>query len=239
MKNLRGYFRRFKSILVPLIIIFVLAITAGLLTHYFLLESTTNDSSETATEENQLPTETPIEIGDRESLYGHFHYPEAEPDVMTVISSYGTGEYQRFESLQPEAAKELMKMIYAARQDSIWLVPVSGFRTLKAQKQLFEAQVKRRGSEENAAKVSAPPGYSEHHTGYAIDLTDGNFPNRDITREFENTPAYQWLKMNAQNFGFELSFPQNNSQGISYEPWHWRYIGSPEAQKTFAERIAQ
>ncbi|MEC4986371.1 MAG: M15 family metallopeptidase [Oscillatoria sp. PMC 1068.18] len=232
MKNLRGYFHRFKTILFPLIIVFILAIVAGVLAHYFLLESTT-ESAQTITQENPLLSETPSEVENRETLYGHFRYSQADTKILTVISSYGTGEYQRFESLQTEAAKELMEMIYAARQDGIWLVPVSGFRDLETQKQLFEAQVKRRGSAEEAAQVSAPPGYSEHHTGYAVDLADGNFPNQDLTREFENTPAYQWLKTNAQKFGFELSFPANNFQGISYEPWHWRYIGSQKAKTIF------
>ncbi|NET27965.1 MAG: M15 family metallopeptidase [Okeania sp. SIO1I7] len=170
-----------------------------------------------------------------ETAYGHFLYPQGHMNRMVIISSYGARQYQRFEYLHPEAAKALMNMIYTARDEGVWLVPVSGFRTVEAQEELFEAQIQRRGSTEAAAKVSAPPGYSEHHTGFAIDLTDGNFPKKDITIDFENTKAFQWLTRHAQKFGFELSFPPNNSQGVSYEPWHWRYIGSPEAAAAFAQ----
>ncbi|GGA09541.1 D-alanyl-D-alanine carboxypeptidase family protein [Okeania sp. KiyG1] len=187
----------------------------------------TSQNSEVDREEQKL-------VGG-ETAYGHFLYPPGHINRMVIISSYGARQYQRFEYLHPEAAKALMNMIYTARDEGVWLVPVSGFRTFELQEELFKAQIQRRGSVEAAAKVSAPPGYSEHHTGFAIDLTDGNFPKKDITIDFENTKAFQWLTRHAQKFGFELSFPPNNSQGVSYEPWHWRYIGSPEAAATFAQ----
>ena len=96
-----------------------------------------------------------------------------------------------------------MKLIYAARDEEVWIVPVSGFRTVTAQEKLFQRQIKKRGSSEAAAKLSAPPGYSEHHTGYAIDLTDGNFPRQDITSQFAETKAFRWLTLHAKEFGFE------------------------------------
>lgn len=166
--------------------------------------------------------------------YGHFPYPQAEPSQMMIVSSYATRQYQRFISLDPEAGKALMKLIYAARDEGVWIIPVSGFRTIEQQQKLFQAQIKRCGSARAAAKVSAPGGYSEHHTGFAVDLTDGRFPKQDVTYQFENTGAYRWLKNNAKEFGFEMSFTPNNSQGVSFEPWHWRYVGSTRAAATFA-----
>jgi D-alanyl-D-alanine carboxypeptidase len=187
-------------------------------------------TSTTKTHINSLETQ-PLE----EKKFGHFPYKESNSKQMMIFASYAQDKNQRFEKLAPEAALALMKMIYAARDEGVWLVPVSGFRTVETQEKLFKAQIKRRGSVEAAAKISAPPGYSEHHTGFAIDLTDGNFPKKDLTIDFENTNAYQWLIPHAQDFGFELSFPPNNLQGVSYEPWHWRYIGSPEAAAAFAQ----
>lgn len=166
--------------------------------------------------------------------YGHFPYQQAEPNKMTIVASYGTGQYQRFEYLDPEAGEALMKLIYAARNEGVWIVPVSGFRTIEQQQKLFQAQIKRRGSIQAAAKLSAPAGYSEHHTGLTVDLADGHFSKQDLTYGFENTDAFHWLNIHAKDFGFEMSFPSNNSQGISYEPWHWRYVGSPRAAATFA-----
>ena len=175
-----------------------------------------------------------------EPKFGHFPYPQGDSEKMIIISSYAQSEeYQRFEKLAPEVALALMKMIYAARDDGVWIVPVSGFRTIESQESLFEAQIQRRGSAEVAAKFSAPPGYSEHHTGYAVDLGDGRFPKLDITYEFAETDAFRWLSERADGFGFELSFPENNPQGVSYEPWHWRFIGSPSAVKIFASAREQ
>ncbi len=166
--------------------------------------------------------------------YGHFPYAQANPSELMIVSSYATGNNQRFESLNVEAGQALMRMMYAAREEGVWIVPVSGFRTIEQQQKLFQDQVKRRGSVQAAAKISAPAGFSEHHTGFAVDLADGKSPKQDITLEFEQSNAYRWLTRHAREFGFELSFKRNNSQGVSFEPWHWRYVGSPNAVAAFA-----
>ena len=168
--------------------------------------------------------------------YGHLPYTAQNPADMVQIASYPEGDTQRTETMHPDAAKALLDMIAAARADGVWLVPASGFRTLAQQRTLFNAQVAKQKSPAAAAKISAPPGYSEHHTGYAIDLTDGSFAqNQDISPAFAASPAYQWLQKNAATHGFELSFPENNPQGISFEPWHWRYVGTRQARVTFGK----
>jgi len=171
------------------------------------------------------------------SNLGHFSFLEGNFSQMLTVASYGPGEYQRFERLVPEAAFALMKLIYAARYEGVWIVPVSGFRNVADQEQLFEAQIQKLGSPEAAVKLSAPPGYSEHHTGYAVDLADGHVPKQDITYNFATTDTFKWLNLHAQEFGFELSFSENNVQGVSYEPWHWRFVGSPEAQVIFRNKV--
>ena len=178
---------------------------------------------------------TPIQqLANRQSFLGHFAYQQTNLKNLTLISSYGIGKYQRFEQLNQEAARELMKLIYTARTEGVWIVVISGFRTIEQQQKLWNQKIQSLNSQQKAAKFSAPPGYSEHHTGYAVDLADGQFPNLDLTPEFENTAAFQWLKIHAQEYGFEISFPANNFQGISYEPWHWRFIGSSTAKAIFA-----
>lgn len=169
-----------------------------------------------------------------EPSYGHLSYAQADANQMIIVGSYATGTEQRFEGLHPEAAQALMKMIYAAREEGVWIIPVSGFRTIEQQQKLFDNQIKRLGSVEKAAKISAPPGHSEHHTGFAVDVADGKLPKQDLTLAFAKTEAYRWLTVHASQFGFELSFPANNPQGVSFEPWHWRYVGSANAAALFA-----
>jgi zinc D-Ala-D-Ala carboxypeptidase len=163
------------------------------------------------------------------SLYGHFPYTEAKSNELVAV---GDGSVL----LHFEAAAAYEQMVQAARADGVNLVPISGFRDTQLQTELFEAQTVRRGSKTAAAKISAPPGHSEHHTGYAIDLGDGQYPETDVEVSFEQTPAFNWLRQRASQFGFELSFPPGNAQGVSYEPWHWRFVVSPQASQVFSQR---
>jgi zinc D-Ala-D-Ala carboxypeptidase len=169
-----------------------------------------------------------------EPKFGYLPYPEGNPNEMIAIASYSKQEDQEFEQLAPDAGLALMKLIEAAQKDGIWIIPISGFRSTADQEKLFNDQIQRSGSPEAAAKQIAPPGYSEHQTGYAVNLGDGRSPKQALTVEFAKTDAFQWLTLHAQEYGFELSFPENNSQGVSYQPWHWRFVASPEAQAIFS-----
>jgi D-alanyl-D-alanine carboxypeptidase len=77
------------------------------------------------------------------------------------------------------------------------------------------------------------PGHSEHHTGLAVDLGEEESPDCDVEPPFEKTRAFHWLQRNAMRFGFEMSYPFDNPQGAHYEPWHWRFIGTPQAKQIF------
>lgn len=165
-------------------------------------------------------------------LYGHLAYAEAPQNELVNV---GNGE-----KLRRNAAAKFKEMVAAAGKKNITLVPISGFRSIQEQRSVFYDTAAARGqSPEERAKVSAPPGYSEHHTGYAIDIGDASHPELNFSPDLENTPAFRWMLANAETYGFELSFPRNNSQGVTYEPWHWRYVGDPQSQEIFkAARVA-
>ncbi len=169
-----------------------------------------------------------------QARYGHLPYAEHLPEGLVSIGTYGQGSNQRSESLDQEAAAAFEKMVANAKANGVSIIPISGFRTAADQEKLFERQIKRQGSPDAASRLSAPAGYSEHHTGYALDIGDGNHPEKDLKFEFEDTTAYQWMLVHAQTYGFELSFPNNNAQGVSFEPWHWRYVKSGRAAAIFS-----
>jgi len=125
-------------------------------------------------------------------------------------------------------------MVAAASAEGVRLIPISGFRTVAYQKVLFRRACRRYGSEKKAARWVAPPGHSEHHTGWSLDLGEESSPETDVDASFENTRAFRWLEENASRFGFELSFSKDNPQGIGYEPWHWRYVGAEAPKKLFS-----
>lgn len=163
-----------------------------------------------------------------DNILGHLPYKEASLSQLKAITPDGRIK------LRLTAADEFLKMQAAARSQGVILAPISGFRTVNEQNYLFfEVQRQRNQNPSKRAEVSAPPNYSEHHTGYAIDIGDGKAPGTNLTPSFENTAAFNWLRNNAAKYSFELSFPPNNPQGISYEPWHWRYVGDQDSLETF------
>ncbi len=163
-----------------------------------------------------------------ENVLGHLPYTEASPSELSSVT------YDGRIKLRKKAAKSFLRMQQDAKENGFTLIPISGFRTFNQQEYLF-FEVKRQQNEETRkrAEVSAPPQYSEHHTGYAIDIGDSNSPSTHLNVEFEDTLLFQWLEKNAAKYNFELSFPPNNIQNISYEPWHWRYIGDAHSLETF------
>jgi D-alanyl-D-alanine carboxypeptidase len=162
------------------------------------------------------------------TLLGHITYPEAPQTELAPISANGRI------TMRKTAAQKLQEMVRAARSAGITLIPISGFRSVKDQEQLFfGVGAQRNQVPTERAALSAPPGYSEHHTGYAVDLGDGAVPATNLQTNFDNTKAYQWLQANAARFGFEMSFPKDNVQGVSYEPWHWRYVGDRDSLEMF------
>jgi D-alanyl-D-alanine carboxypeptidase len=162
------------------------------------------------------------------TLLGHFAYSEAPASELQTIP--GERGYQ----LRKAAAKKYRQMVTAARGEGINLVTISAFRSIADQKHLFfDVKAERGQDARERAEVSAPPGYSEHHTGYALDIGDGNLPATNLNPKFEKTAAFKWLQKNAARFSFEMSFPRNNPQGVNYEPWHWRFVGDQQSLETF------
>ncbi len=160
--------------------------------------------------------------------YGHLPYAEAPADSLVAFCD---GNSNR---LRTEVAEVVKQMKADAKKEGVTLRAISCFRSINSQNYLFHEIAKQRGQTlEERAKVSAPPGHSEHHTGYAIDFGDAN-GKTDLKETFADTPAGRWLAENGPSYGFELSFPKGNTQGVSYEPWHWRYVGTPEAMETFS-----
>ncbi|MCM1265587.1 MAG: D-alanyl-D-alanine carboxypeptidase family protein [Candidatus Gastranaerophilales bacterium] len=135
-----------------------------------------------------------------------------------------------------KAIKEpYLAMKAAAKRDGVNLTIISGFRSIERQKAIFPRKWTSANRTESKfasrLRESAPPGFSEHHTGYAIDIC--SVEERDFMRGGKFEKEGQWLKEHASEYGFEQSFPENNSQGLICEPWHYRYVGSEDAQRTF------
>ena len=158
-------------------------------------------------------------------ILGHLPYEETSKEELVLIEPYIW--------VHKDMGQSLIRMRKDAKKEGVNLVFLSGYRSIKLQEEIFYSlkSIRNQNASERA-RVSAPPGYSEHSTGFAIDIGDANYRETDFEVEFENTDAFRWLKMNAAKYHFKLSFKKNNGH-INYEPWHWRYEGSIEALKVF------
>ena len=158
-------------------------------------------------------------------VLGHFPYQEAAYENLIEIEPnilVHKGMYKSLKEMKDDAEKE-----------GVYLVFLSGYRSIKLQKQIFYSLKSIRNQiASERARVSAPPGYSEHSTGFAIDIGDAYARETDFEESFEKTSAFKWLKNNAAKYHFRLSFDKKQIS-VDYEPWHWRYEGSIEALKIF------
>jgi D-alanyl-D-alanine carboxypeptidase len=119
------------------------------------------------------------------------------------------------------AARAWRSMQAAAMRDGVVLEAISGYRSHDYQLGIFERKLARGLSVEEILTVNAAPGYSEHHSGRALDI--GTLDEPPAEESFENTAAFAWLRGNAGGYGFVMSYPRGNPHGIVYEPWHWRF----------------
>lgn len=156
-------------------------------------------------------------------------YPEATELVVAE-----TGENGRQHLLVPAAARAWGALRDAAHADGVVITIVSAFRSVERQAEIVRAKLERGLSIDEILGVSAPPGYSEHHTGRAVDVTAEGV--RPLELEFEHTDAFSWLSRHAERFGFVLSYPRQNRYGYMYEPWHWCFKESEGLQQTVTRR---
>jgi D-alanyl-D-alanine carboxypeptidase len=127
----------------------------------------------------------------------------------------------RTQRLRPEAAAAWRGMQRAAKADGVTLLLVSAFRSVDEQRQIFERKLRAGQTLEDILAVNVPPGFSQHHTGAAIDL--GTPGSTALLEDFGQTAAFRWLRAHAQDHGFSLSYPRGNASGLNYEPWHWAF----------------
>jgi zinc D-Ala-D-Ala carboxypeptidase len=143
-----------------------------------------------------------------------------EPSSLLLA---GRDRYRRPLWLLDGAARAWHSMQAAAQQDGITLEAISGFRSHAYQHTIFRRKLVRGLSLPQILAVNAAPGFSEHHSGRALDIgTPGEPPAEE---SFETTEACTWLCHHAGQFGFRMSYPRDNPHGIVYEPWHWYWRG--------------
>lgn len=152
------------------------------------------------------------------------------PELMELEKGY---------SVDSRILEASQKMLADAKEEGLHIEICSAYRSVKRQEQVFSDSMKERVKEglsyweafsETSLNV-AIPGTSEHALGLALDLISNQYTELD--EEQENTAEAKWLKENCYKYGFILRYPpeKTNITGITYEPWHYRYVGEEHAAK--------
>ncbi len=156
-------------------------------------------------------------------------------EIITVKNIFDE-EYQ-IEKKTYEAYLSLREELL--QNDGIHIELDSVYRSVKKQEKIYKGYVEKHGPE-YAKKYAAMPGYSEHHTGMAIDVgivKDGKF-YRTIAELLSVDEIFKKVHKKVAKYGFILRYPEDKTEitKIGYEPWHFRYIDSPEIAKEIADR---
>jgi D-alanyl-D-alanine carboxypeptidase len=165
-------------------------------------------------------------------VYGHLPYGDAAPsDLVPAPSGFALNACMVRRDMIPD----LERLLAAAQGDSATIGQLRGLschRSIVRQASVFCREHPDAGFDRDATRAIsvAPPGHSEHSSGYAIDFAvrpANGCPDAEAC--MAATPAARWLVANAPRFGFEMSFPGGNRQNVKWEPWHWRWVGASAA----------
>ncbi|RBW71079.1 M15 family metallopeptidase [Bacillus taeanensis] len=140
--------------------------------------------------------------------------------------------------MRKEAAAALESLFNQAEKENIHILAQSGYRSYETQQAIFAYNAKRYGSEEEANKVSAYPGESEHQTGLSMDITSSS-AEYQLVEAFGETKEGRWVAENAHKFGYIVRYQKGKEQitGYQYEPWHLRYVGIEAASHIYKQNM--
>ena len=226
--------------------------TNGLLTDRLFPSSTAESTSAAASEGAEESRDNALGLTKAEAaamladpMMVLVNHTNKMPDNYTFDTKECGSQTAVNKTLQTPACDAFLEMQKAAAADGVTVWMQSGYRSVKYQTGLYERKTKYytdRGydtatAKEMAAAVVNPPGYSEHNCGLAADLNSPEHTGLD--EDFENTTAFRWLCEHAVEYGFILRYPKGaeDKTEITYEPWHWRYVGRENAAKISASGL--
>ena len=152
---------------------------------------------------------------------------DCEPPALELLPAAFSLNGEQY--LMPEAAGAFVDFVEAAAAEGYAIFALSTYRSYATQEATFESHVASLGIEQ-AERVSARPGHSEHQLGTTVDVTSAS-AGYELVEAFGSTPEGRWVAENAWRFGFVISYPEGFEAitGYAYEPWHLRWVGEAMA----------
>ena len=177
--------------------------------------------------------DTDVSLEEKLIVNKFYHLNEDyNPEDIVEISS----KYAYDDNHMRQSAYDAFKNMWSAAMDNnIQFIINSSYRDFNSQKEIYE-DYKSWYGEDKADSQAARPGYSEHQTGYAIDLFA---KDNQLSDTFEESEGYKWLQNNAYKYGFIERYPKDKQYltGYAFESWHWRYVGVEAATVIHNEGI--
>lgn len=232
MNNKKGKKNKLAKLMIQILIVIILG---GLLIGWWQIKKEKDESEEievsaNSTENSVLEIALPQkkEITDWRLQLVNCENPLPEDFNVELANIDKTRKFDQ------RAIGELNQMLQAMKNDGIYNIWIqSAYRSIEYQEDLYQKSLekyqKMGKTKEEAEQLTSltlqKPRESEHHLGLAVDF---NY----VENEFETTRAYQWLLENADQYGFILRYPKEKEEitKISFEPWHWRYVGKEHAR---------
>lgn len=164
--------------------------------------------------------------------------PNYKPDDLTKVNEYAPGRDESTRYMRKEASDSINLMLEDVKALGLDIVITTAFRSYNLQKIIFENNVLKSGSIEEANKTSAKPGESEHQTGLAADLSSSKI-NYELNTSFGELDEGKWISQNAWQYGFILRYQEDKVEitGYNYEPWHIRYVGKEFAKYIYENKL--
>ena len=179
-------------------------------------------------------------------IYG-WNQSRQETRLLVLINEWNSIERSEFSPrlkeaeggfrLDKQCIKDFRRMMSDCRGAGLEPKLISAYRDEAEQAKIFSAQERKleaQGKNKEAALTeTARPGRSEHQLGLAVDIIDESFEG--LEEKQDESPVICWLKENSWRYGFILRYPQEreDSTGISYKPWHYRYVGHKAAKQIY------
>lgn len=202
--------------------------------------SSVTSSDEPSSEENQETayTWTTVQMAEADERQGDLilvnstHEYRSEPEDLLIFygnktNSYGLKEAEMYAKSSVVTAMNNMMDAFKEATGNTSVLLTSAYRDVDYQQQLYDADLAASGL--STSDSVSKPGYSEHHTGYALDLSNQSSAGNNY---LDGTGDYAWLVENCYKYGFIVRYTEDKSSitGIISEPWHYRYVGTVHAE---------
>jgi D-alanyl-D-alanine carboxypeptidase len=160
-----------------------------------------------------------------------YHFPE-ESDILSLYGNKTTS--YKISDMSTSLSNAIIPIFnrmmddFNSAKNFHEMIVISGFRDFESQKSVYDSRVASEGQEQASLYVSVP-GYSEHHTGMAMDLSV--YTDAGVGKALGDVEQCAWVTENAYKYGFIVRYPADKVEitKIGYEPWHFRYVGVPHA----------